>query len=261
MWLHVEHRTRFSYDEPVTEAFTELRMKPMNVGGQRCSSFRLALQPVGSRLHEYGDHFGNEVLHFNLLEPHEELTVTVSSDVFTPESFDDGARELSLTDEHDYLMETPYTPQAEAIGALAAGSRGYEALMAVIQERLIYERGATDVTSTADEVLELGRGVCQDFAHLFIAASRAQGVPARYVSGYLYDSDMEGQSAASHAWVDVWSPGRGWVSLDPTHGREQTDAYIRVAVGRDYADVPPTRGVYSGVAIETLDVAVELTAL
>jgi transglutaminase-like putative cysteine protease len=261
MWLHVEHTTEFAYDAPVTEAFTELRMKPMNAGGQRCSSFRLALHPIGSRLHEYGDHFGNEVLHFNLLEPHEQLRVTASSDVFTPSAFDDGARELSLVDQHDYLMETAYTAQTGAIRVFASSARGYEALMAAIQDRLIYERGATDVTSTADEVLQLGRGVCQDFAHLFIAASRSQGVPARYVSGYLYDADLDGQSTASHAWVDVWSDERGWVSLDPTHGREQTDSYVRVAVGRDYADVPPTRGVYSGGASETLDVAVTLTAV
>ena len=97
----------------------------------------------------------------------------------------------------------------------------------------------------ADEALALGRGVCQDFAHLMLAACRCAGLPARYVSGYLYDPNT-GDNAASHAWVDVWDGRVGWLSLDPTHGRHQTEAYVRVAVGRDYADVPPTRGVFKG---------------
>ena len=110
-------------------------------------------------------------------------------------------------------------------------------------------------------MLTLGRGVCKDFAHLLLAACRSLGILGRYVSGYLYDPELVGDSAASHAWVDVWDDERGWVSLDPTHDREQTGAYVRVAVGRDYAEAPPTRGVYKGTAAETLDVRVVLTAL
>jgi transglutaminase-like putative cysteine protease len=133
--------------------------------------------------------------------------------------------------------------------------------MQAVAERLVYERGATDVKTRADEVLELGRGVCQDFAHVLLAACRCAGIPARYVSGYLFDPELIGDDAASHAWVDVLDRERGWVSLDPTHDREQTEVYVRVAVGRDYADVPPTRGVYKGAGEETLDVRVALQAL
>jgi transglutaminase-like putative cysteine protease len=133
--------------------------------------------------------------------------------------------------------------------------------MSAVAGELTYERGATTVRTTADEVLALGRGVCQDFAHVFLGACRSRGIPARYVSGYLYDEALEGGHAASHAWVDVWSEEQGWISLDPTHDRAQTDHYVRVAVGRDYADVPPTRGIYRGSAQEELDVTVAMTAI
>jgi transglutaminase-like putative cysteine protease len=96
----------------------------------------------------------------------------------------------------------------------------------------------------------------QDFAHLFIAASRTAGIPTRYVSGYLYDDSRATEQGASHAWIDIYDPEPGWVSLDPTHDREQDESYIRLAVGRDYADVPPTRGVFKGSADETLTVEV-----
>ena len=132
--------------------------------------------------------------------------------------------------------------------------------MTAVRSKLDYEKGATSVQTSASEVLALGRGVCQDFAHVMIAACRAAGLPARYVSGYLYDDALGDDHGASHAWVDVYDDGDGWISLDPTHGREQDESYIRVAVGRDYADVPPTRGVFKGNAEETLGVQVVVSS-
>ena len=128
---------------------------------------------------------------------------------------------------------------------------------------MTYERGSTDVHTRADEALADGRGVCQDFAHVLLGACRAHGVAARYVSGYLFDPNGNGgdDHTASHAWVDVHEEGRGWLSLDPTHDTEQTERYVRVGVGRDYADVPPTRGVYRGSAVEGLDVSVVIREL
>jgi transglutaminase-like putative cysteine protease len=126
---------------------------------------------------------------------------------------------------------------------------------------LEYDPSATDVRTTGAEALSLGRGVCRDFAHLLIAACRCQGVPARYISGYLYDPAAAGGNAASHAWVDIWDVAQGWCSLDPTHNRPQNELYVRIAVGRDYDDVPPTRGVFRGNASETLAVAVHVAAL
>jgi transglutaminase-like putative cysteine protease len=268
MWLRVEHTTSFTYDGPITEAYTELRMKPLDAGGQRCSSFRLRTEPVGSAARSHHDHYGNEVLRFDVLEPHERLVVTASADVYTPPAYAETTSELTLNEEHDYLMPTAYVPLDGAVAELGAAlpARGStweraHALMSAVAGELTYERGATTVRTTADEVLALGRGVCQDFAHVFLGACRSRGIPARYVSGYLYDEALEGGHAASHAWVDVWSEEQGWISLDPTHDRAQTDHYVRVAVGRDYADVPPTRGIYRGSAQEELDVTVAMTAI
>jgi transglutaminase-like putative cysteine protease len=262
MWLHVEHRTSFDYDTPVSEAYTELRLKPLDGGGQRCSSFQLRTEPMGSPARSHRDHYGNEVLRFDVLEPHDRLVVAVSADVYTPDAFAEPAHALTLNEAYDYRMPTGYVPLDGAVAELdAISSADPDALMAEVRSLLTYEPGATTVHTTADEVLELGRGVCQDFAHVFLGACRAAGLAARYVSGYLYDAALEGREAASHAWVDVWSDTSGWRSLDPTHDREQTAQYVRVAVGRDYADVPPTRGVYRGTAHETLDVEVAISAL
>ena len=136
------------------------------------------------------------------------------------------------------------------------------AFMNMLHLNVRYQKGVTDVTTTADQVLDILGGVCQDFTHLMLALCRAQHIAARYVSGYLF-APSNGQSGeeASHAWVDVFVPEEGWVSLDPTHNNAQTPFYVRVAVGRDYGDVSPTRGVFRGNAQEELDVQVTVRAL
>ena len=261
MILRVEHTTEFAYDGPIAEAYTELRLRPLEGGGQHCSSFRLETRPPGVRVREYFDHFGNAVHHFDVLESHDRLLVTAVSEVWTPQALVGDRLEPTPLELHDYLGPSSYSPFAEPLRELAAGNSQALELMHAVHTELVYEPGATDVQTRADEVLALGRGVCQDFAHVLLAACRCAGIPARYVSGYLYDPTLVGDNAASHAWVDVWDAEHGWVSLDPTHDREQTEAYVRVAVGRDYADVPPTRGVWTGQANETLAVRVGLQAL
>jgi len=258
--LRIEHTTEFAYDGPIAEAYTELRLRPLEGGGQHCSAFRLATDPPALRVREYRDPFGNGVHHFDVLEPHESLTVTAASEVWTPESPRGDRRAPTPLELHDYLHPTSYTPISPAIRELAGDRADARGLMSTVHGRLAYERGATDVQTQADEVLALGRGVCQDFAHVLLAACRCVGIPARYVSGYLYDPTLDGDDQASHAWVDVWDEAGGWLALDPTHDREQTESYVRVAVGRDYADVPPTRGVYKGTASETLSVRVGIRA-
>jgi transglutaminase-like putative cysteine protease len=221
--------------------------------------------PLGVRVREYRDHLGNDVHYFDVLESHERLAVTAVSEVMTPPWFTGDRRQPTPLELYDFLSPTGYAPFAAGIADLAKGyadaGTGFDratALMTVVREQLVYEPGATDVQTRADEVLALGRGVCQDFAHVMLAACRCIGIAARYVSGYLYDPTLEGDNAASHAWVDIWDEERGWIALDPTHDREQTESYVRVAVGRDYADVPPTRGVYKSAANETLSVRVSL---
>jgi transglutaminase-like putative cysteine protease len=266
MRLKIDHTTTFTYDQKVSEAYTELRLRPVERGGQRCLSFALTTEPDDRPVLQYRDRFGNDVRHFDVLEPHERLVVTASSEVLTPATPPIESEELSPLDRYDYLTPTAYAPHSDAVRAFAA--RGGDSadpdlamrLMHEVFASLKYETGATDVKSTAEDVLRLERGVCQDFAHLMLAACRIHGLPARYVSGYLYDPKQEGGETASHAWVDVYT-GWGWQSFDPTHDRPQTEAYVRLGVGRDYADVPPTRGVFKGDAKETLGVRVTISAL
>lgn len=263
MWLSVEHVTRFSYDRPVTEAYTELRLKPAHRDGQRCSSFSLVPEPRGATVADYVDRFGNTVHHFDVLEQHERIAVTARSEVWTAPRFVDPAP-LSPLDRFDFLAASRYVPVDPLLTDLAAGtqhptapSETAGALMAAVRHAMTYERGTTNVHTTAVEALAEGRGVCQDFAHVMIGACRAAGLPARYVSGYLYDPE-HGDRGESHAWVDVHLGDAGWLSLDPTHDTEQDERYVRVGVGRDYADVPPSRGVYKATADETLEVSVTI---
>jgi transglutaminase-like putative cysteine protease len=259
MRLHIEHITTFTYDHLISEAYTEMRLKPLNVDGQRCLTFGLTTEPQDAVM-QYTDHFGNDVRHFDVIQSHQKLMVAAISDVLTADQYAADSSALSPLDEFNYLSATAYAPHAadliefSNVNKVAGDTLGTAlAIMHAIQDTLIYEKGATNVKTTADQALALKRGVCQDFSHIMLAACRIQGIPTRYVSGYLYNN---GHTAASHAWVDVLAPERGWVSLDPTHNREQTGQYVRVAVGRDYADVPPTRGIFKGNALESMDVKV-----
>lgn len=276
MKLQITHTTLFTYAESISEAYTEMRLKPQEGLGQRCLWFNLTTDPKGDVM-QYTDRFGNQVHHFDTLQSHDRVLVTATSEVYTADQFVAEQRELSPLDQFDYLAPTRYAPLDETICHFTGPhivsddpANTARALMRVLYESLKYEPGATDVHTTALEALQLGRGVCQDFAHLMLAACRCAGLPARYVSGYLHDPRLLEErrraglavpaNAASHAWVDVFINGRGWLSLDPTHNCEQTADYVRVGVGRDYADVSPTRGVYKGQAKETLTVNVSVQA-
>ncbi|MEP7357539.1 MAG: transglutaminase family protein [Anaerolineales bacterium] len=268
MRLKIEHLNRFTYDQAISEAYTEIRLQPLSSGGQRCLAFSLTPEPR-QEVRAYHDRYGNDVHHFDVLQPHQQLVVNAVSEVLTPETYQPEPGELSPLEAFDYLAASDYAPLVPEVAAFAAAHSTAPAvaedplgsalaLMAAVNGALRYEKGVTDVHTTAPQALLLGGGVCQDYSHLMLAACRHLGLPARYVSGYLYNN---GHTAASHAWVDVYVPGPGWLSLDPTHNRQQTAQYVRVAVGRDYADVAPTRGVFKGQAVEVLEVTVHLTAL
>lgn len=276
MRLQIRHTTVFRYAESINEAYTEMRLRPLETAGQRCYRFSLVTEPRGEVM-SYVDRYGNQVHHFDTLQSHEQVVVTASSDVETPAAFRPEFQELPPLDRYDFLAPTDYAPENGRIAEFARGHlvrddphRTALALMEAIFQGLKYDPGATDVKTRAPEVLEIGRGVCQDFAHLMLAATRSLGIPSRYVSGYLYSPQIVSErkeagiavpdNAASHAWIDVYLEQRGWVSLDPTHNCEQSDEYVRVATGRDYADVPPTRGIYKGAAKERLEVRVEVRA-
>jgi transglutaminase-like putative cysteine protease len=263
MRLKIEHITTFTYDGLISEAYTEMCLRPMDGYGQHCLFFSLTTEPHDEQL-KYKDRFGNEISHFDVIQPHQKLVVAARSEVLTPEFFIQPGENLFPLDEYDYLQGTEYASASAEITAIGASQavKGDPkstawGIMRHVHATIQYEKGATDVTTTAQQALSLGRGVCQDFSHLMLAACRSQKIPARYVSGYLYNN---GYSAASHAWVDVYIQGEGWLSLDPTHNRPQTGEYVRVAIGRDYGDVPPTRGIFVGNAKETMDVLVTVKA-
>jgi transglutaminase-like putative cysteine protease len=270
MRLLITHTTTFTYTEPISEAYTEMRLKPLDGGGQHCLSFKLDTAPRGSVMN-YVDRFGNDVRHFDTINPHQRLEVSTISDVFTARSLEDEERDLTQLDQFDYLTSSTYSLCTDALRDFAAPfmvpgniEASALALMEGLYLRLQYEPGVTDVTTDAETALGLGRGVCQDFAHIMIAGCRCNHIVARYVSGYLYSprvTDAPEGNAASHAWVDVFIPNKGWISLDPTHNSPQNESYVRVAVGRDYADVPPTKGVFKGNAKEKLDVTVKVKAV
>jgi transglutaminase-like putative cysteine protease len=264
MRIQIEHITTFTYDKPISEAYTEMNLKPLDGNGQHCLSFDLTNEPHDEIL-TYRDRFGNTVHHFDVIQPHQMLMVAARSEVLTPEGFFQPADQLSPLDKYDFLMESGFAAINRGIMQFAEVHAPHSdpktaalSLMHAVYQSLKYEKGATDVTTTAEQALTLGRGVCQDFAHIMLAACRCRAIPARYVSGYL---NSDGHDAASHAWVDVYLRGQGWISLDATHNREQTAQYVRVATGRDYGDVPPTHGIFVGDAKEKMDVAVKVKVL
>jgi transglutaminase-like putative cysteine protease len=264
MKLEVVHSTRFRYSGPIAETVMEVRLQPMDGGGQRCLEFELNVS-AGIRPRSYRDGYGNNVHYFNLVRPHSRLVVTSRSVVQTG-----GERETDYGEElvQDFLRFRSPVKDVEGVrelarrhpiadaGSPAAVELALDELTLTISREFAYDRAVTNVYSAVDDVLALRAGVCQDFAHLFIAVSRAMGVPARYVSGYIHTPGEAGVASASHAWAEAWVPARGWIGYDATRPIRTTGHHVRVAVGRDYSDAAPTRGIYIGSATGTMDVSV-----
>lgn len=265
MQLHIRHETRYRYEETVSYSIQSLKLTPRTEPGQRVLSWRIATP--GDRL-EQVDPYGN-VTHVVTVEaPHDELHIAVEGVVDVAAAGDAGDRLPSLAGELSplaFLGPTPLTRADREIRAIADRHLGRHPptrstlmdLVGGVRQAVQYEPGVTDVSHSAIEAVELGSGVCQDQAHVYIACCRAAGVPARYVSGYLYTGTTG--EVASHAWADAWlGRDEGWLSLDVTHGQVAGPAHCRLAVGRDYLDAAPVRGVRRGGGRETLSVAVRL---
>jgi transglutaminase-like putative cysteine protease len=269
MRLHIEHQTIFSYSQPVREAIGEARLRPRDDAGQHCLSFRITNDPT-TPAYLMADRFGNAVHCYSVLPAHTRHVIAATSVVETSSAPLIAAPPLTLLERHDFLSISPFAPNTSELAAFAhahapSGAAAEETALALntaIYTSCEYEPGSTDISTTADAVLAGRRGVCQDFAHLLIALCRCWGLPARYVSGYLHDAAQRPDAiVASHAWAEVFLEGRGWLGLDPTHNRATGPAYVRVAIGRDYADATPVRGVYKGGAHETLEVQVRVRAI
>jgi transglutaminase-like putative cysteine protease len=264
MKLEVVHSTHFRYSGPIAETVMEVRLRPMDGLGQRCLEFELDVSS-GVKPRSYRDGYGNNVHYFNLVRPHTRLSVTSRSVVETGGGPDADPGEDLV---HDFLRFRSPVKDVAGVRQLAgrhkvvdpssgsAVEQALDELTLAISKDFAYDRAVTNVYSAVDEVLALRAGVCQDFAHLLIAVARAMGVPARYVSGYIHQPGDAGTTTASHAWAEVWVPGRGWIGYDATHPVRTSEHHVRLAVGRDYSDAAPTRGIYVGSAVGTMDVRV-----
>ena len=265
MRIKVHHETVYEYPLPVTNSVNEAWLRPLTDERQSCLSFRLTTRP-DSDPRAYSDYFGNTVYHFDIYEQHTRLEIRAEAEVLT-EPFDSGAAlvadrsclgALSRDDEQwiDYLTTTPLTFPGGRLQELARSIVGgpatvggvVGALADSVRDSIRYQPGCTNVSTTAEEALIRGAGVCQDYTHVFLAASRFLDIPARYISGYLYDGIVAGEVQKTHAWPEVFLPDAGWVGIDVTNGCPVDERYVRVAIGRDYTDVPPVRGAYSGAA-------------
>ncbi|BDE07537.1 transglutaminase [Vulcanimicrobium alpinum] len=274
----IAHRTRYHYPMPVHESHTICHLQPRSDISQYCTRYELSVSPR-TRVFSYADRFGNDVQHFAILPEHGALEIVARSQVVTARG--DGAappplpRELidddpNRDDMWDYLHESRYVRFSAELDALATHvgvpKHGDDAVAwfqhasSTLHDEFEYDTTTTTVHATVEESVRMRSGVCQDFAHVLIALCRRAGIPARYISGYIHSGSGEMLGAeASHAWAEAYLGPRGWVGIDPTNDTWIGDQFVRVATGRDYRDVSPVRGVYSGASssVMSVDVAVE----
>jgi transglutaminase-like putative cysteine protease len=281
MIYSVRHTTTFRYEPAVRESLMEVRLQPRSGGDQRCLSFTLDVDPAANIM-QYRDFMGNTVHHFDIAGRHSVVKVTAQSavEVLTVPSppacgsgdWADLDAIVAASDHWEMLLPSHFAQSSRSLEDLAT-ELGCERrstplqllteLNQAIYALFAYVPNSTKVDSAIEEALQTRRGVCQDFAHIMITLVRRLKVPCRYVSGYMFhrDKDEKDRSVegASHAWVEALVPGLGWMAFDPTNNLVGGDRHIRVAIGRDYADVPPTRGVYKGEAQSELSVAVTVS--
>jgi transglutaminase-like putative cysteine protease len=285
----VVHRTEYEYGSPVAESFSEAWMLPRELPIQHCEDRRLRILPVPATYGEHDDFFGNRVAAFTHHTPHRRLVVEAESvvdtqpaappDLLARASWESVRQRLHHDPDPEcllarqFVLDSPLVPITAALRDYAtvsfpAGRPLVEAvrdLSSRIHRDFTYESGVTTLTTRANEALDRRVGVCQDFSQVFLGGVRALGLAGRYVSGYLETHPPDGQeklvgSDASHAWVSVFVPGRGWFDLDPTNDVLPGEGHITTAWGRDYTDVTPLKGVlFSDGGEHELTVAVDVT--
>jgi transglutaminase-like putative cysteine protease len=291
MLLQVTHETRYDYLPAVETAQHMAYLQPVNTPHQQRLSHSLAITPTPTHIRQTSDVFGNTRSYFSLQTPHTTLTVVAHSVLATTSpplpqssmSWEQVRERFRYQTGHpfdaaaEFVFASPYVPRHAEFAAYARPSfapgtpllAAAQSLMQRIHTDFVYESQSTEVNTPALQALAQRKGVCQDFAHIMIACLRAMGIPARYVSGYLLTEPAPGTekltgSDASHAWVAVYVPdfpeGDRWCDLDPTNNRcgwlSPGEDYVTLAIGRDFSDVSPMRGVIHGGASHTLTVAV-----
>ncbi len=282
MFYSIRHLTKFLYSNPVSESMMETRMHPRSDQTQRCLAFHLSVSPR-CRVFSYRDHLGNNVHHFDIPGMHPQLVIVAESLVevhpaaqvpafLAPDAWAELDAMVEQGDYWEMLLPSEFTEPTRALDHLATHldvRRRDDPLMVLhhlnqqMFEYFDYKPQSTKVDSPIDLALGTRTGVCQDFAHIMITLVRSKlRIPCRYVSGYLFhgESDMDRSvRSATHAWIEAFIPHLGWVGFDPTNWLVTGDRHIRTAIGRDYADVPPTHGIFRGRASSELTVAVRVT--
>jgi transglutaminase-like putative cysteine protease len=286
MRYRIIHTTRFEYPEPASDSQNELRMRPWDRDGQRCVSFDITVNEPASTV-EYDDFFGNRAHSLSVSGPHRNLEIVARSIVEVEPPAIPIATGVTLVEflrgdaernnvYFEYLNPSEFIPFSDRLRKFFWMARPQEQedigtyvmrMVGYVRDQFEYETRSTHVHSSLNDILNSGGGVCQDFAHLTIGILRLAGVPARYVSGYLApasaSSEMDVTAQASHTWLEAWLPNLGWCGYDPTHRCVVDGRHIVVAVGRDYADVPPLRGAYrngGGQSLMTVNLRVEFTS-
>jgi transglutaminase-like putative cysteine protease len=268
MDLTVEHVTTYRYSRSVTESYTIVHLHPRTAPYQFCTRYELEIVP-DTRWFEYVDRFGNTVQHFAVIPEHDELRIVARSEVVTlPRAEPHDTQERRPGELHEFLQASPFValdPEVRRVAEeeVPAGTDDLAAYFFAagkyVHDTFTYVKGSTTVRTPVGEALRTRTGVCQDYAHVLIALTRARGIPARYASGYIFAGDDGITGAeASHAWAEAYLPGRGWVGFDPTNDRVVDDTFVLVALGRDYGDVSPTRGLFRGFADGELSVEVAI---
>lgn len=288
MRYHIKHVTEYEYQEKVSIGHNRLCLVPLDYNSQRCISSNIKISPTPDELVYQTDFFGNTLLFISIYKEHDLLEIISESTVdiesrtnaehaqVAPTAWED-VRNLIMGQSEvyaevvQYTLSSIYTPNSEAIRKFASDCfspgatlwQGCQTLMQKIYSTLDFTPGFTTVNTPVESVLTSRKGVCQDFAHLMIACLRNLGLPARYVSGYIETVPPPGKeklvgSDASHAWVSVYFPEVGWVEFDPTNNLLPSHHHIAVAVGRDYFDVAPIKGIIFSSGKQNITVKVDV---
>lgn len=266
MRLTIQHETRYHYETPPVSVIELLRLTPCNTDTQSVRDWAIVVSG-DVPLSRFEDAFGNVNHTFTCAVGEDDLVITATGTVETTGNsgvISGGPERLPV---EVYLRETDLTLPSPDLAALAAEARRTSdgsdldcahTLNRLVNERVAFTTGTTNVATTATEALVAGRGVCQDLAHVLIAAARLADLPARYVSGYQFAEGRARDAHAGHAWTELFIDGLGWVSFDPTAASSGSDAYVRVSIGLDYLSAGPIRGASYGGAGEELEVNVTM---
>lgn len=265
MRIRIVHATRYAYRYPARSVLQMLRMTPRDHDGQHVLRWRVDVS-AGGHIQAGEDHFGNIVHTFSADGPVEDITITADGEVETTDTAGILRQALETVPVVCFLRETELTFADDEIRAFAQDTAGPDGdplgrlhrLLGAIHERIRFDVAPTDSQTSASQAFALGRGVCQDLTHIFLACARHLGVPSRYVSGYFHRADGVVDQDAGHAWAEAYVPEIGWIGFDPTNGISGTEAHLRVAIGLDYLGAAPVKGSRIGGGPESLDVSLKV---